>query len=392
MRVQRPITGSIQPKDGKLYAVINEYVDGKRKPNWIDTGCKPNGGKRKAQEFLQKELVKRNEQRNKPTRLKDASADMPFVDYMRMWLKTKRNVIEKITYQSYEGAIEGRISTYFTACGSKLSTIEPDDFEDFYNTMYDDGLSGTTALYFHRLMKQALSYAVKRDIMMYNTLEKVDAPKKGKFVGSYCTREEALQLFSVAKDDPIYLPILLSTYYGLRRSEVMGLRWRSIDFIQNRISIDYKVLEETENGKKIIRGSSNMKTISSRRSMPLISSVAEELKKVKAEQEENKRSFPKSYSKDRNGYICVDPLGKLYRPNFVSSHFSLLLKKNELRHIRFHDLRHTCASLLATSGVPMKQIQLWLGHSNYTTTADIYAHLDYKAQEQSAIMIESILG
>ena len=91
MRVQRSITGSIQPKDGKLYAVINEYVDGKRKPNWIDTGCKPNGGKRKAQEFLQKEFVKRNEQRNKPTRLKDASADMPFVDYMRMWCICRRN-------------------------------------------------------------------------------------------------------------------------------------------------------------------------------------------------------------------------------------------------------------------------------------------------------------
>ena len=126
--------------------------------------------------------------------------------------------------------------------------------------------------------------------------------------------------------------------------------------------------------------------------MPLIPSVVQELKKAKAQQDENRRLFPHSYSKDKSGYICVDALGKLYRPNFVSSHFSLLLEKHDLRHIRFHELRHTCASLLAASGVPMKQIQLWLGHSNYTTTADIYAHLDFKAQELSATMIESILG
>ena len=97
MRVHRPITGSIQPKDGKWYAVINGYVDGKRKPNWIYTGYKIQSGKRKATEFLQKELVKRNEERNKPTRLKDASADMDFVDYLRMWHKTKKKSLEKIT-------------------------------------------------------------------------------------------------------------------------------------------------------------------------------------------------------------------------------------------------------------------------------------------------------
>jgi len=355
--------------------------------------CRGSAGiKRNAAEFLQRELVRRNDERNRPARLKDAGADMLFVDYLRMWLKTKKNDLERITYQSYEGSIEGRINAYFSARGRKLSTLESCDFEDFYDSMYEDGLSGTTAQYFHRIMKQALNYAVKRDILLYNIMDKVDAPRRSKHVASYYTREEALQLFEIAKGDPIYLPILLATYYGLRRSEVMGLRWRSIDFTENRISIEHKVLQEKKNGKTVVRGSDNMKTISSRRSMPLIPSVAQELKKEKARQAENRRLFPKSYSKDRNGYICVDALGKLYRPNFVSAHFSFLLEKHGLRHIRFHELRHTCASLLAASGVPMKLIQLWLGHSNYTTTADIYSHLDYKAQEQSASMIESILG
>jgi hypothetical protein len=190
MRKQRPITGSIQPKDGKVYAVINEYVDGKRKPNWIDTGFKVHGGKRNAAEFLQRELVRRNDERNKPARLKDASADMLFVDYLRIWLKTKKNDLERITYQRYGGSIEGRINTYFSARGRKLSTLESGDFEDFYDALYEDGLSGTTAQYFHRIMKQAMNYAVKRDILLYNIMDKVDAPRRSKYVASYYTREE----------------------------------------------------------------------------------------------------------------------------------------------------------------------------------------------------------
>ena len=80
----------------------------------------------------------------------------------------------------------------------------------------------------------------------------------------------------------------------------------------------------------------------------------------------------------------MDEIGNIISPNYVTTAFSKLLEKNGMRHIRYHDLRHSCASLMLANGVPMKQIQEWLGHSDFSTTANIYAHLDYRSKQASA--------
>ena len=90
-------------------------------------------------------------------------------------------------------------------------------------------------------------------------------------------------------------------------------------------------------------------------------------------------------------YVCVDEMGKLFRPNFVSDHFGWLLKKYGLKKLTFKELRHSCASMLVAEGIPMKSIQEWLGHSNFSTTADIYSHIDYHAKQQSAAAIGNAL-
>ena len=91
------------------------------------------------------------------------------------------------------------------------------------------------------------------------------------------------------------------------------------------------------------------------------------------------------------GYLCVDEVGNIIRPNYVTETFPKFLVENGLRRIRFHDLRHSCASLLLDNGVPMKQIQEWLGHSDFSTTANIYLHLEYKSKESSAQAMASAL-
>lgn len=105
--------------------------------------------------------------------------------------------------------------------------------------------------------------------------------------------------------------------------------------------------------------------------------MKERLLEAKKQQEENRKLCGRAYNKEYLGYVCVDVIGNLIKPNYVSSTFGKLLAKNNLRHIRFHDLRHTCASLLLANGVPMEQVKEWLGHSEISTTVDIYGHLQY---------------
>ena len=183
----------------------------------------------------------------------------------------------------------------------------------------------------------------------------------------------------LAKDERVS-----SAYYGLRRSEVLGLRWSAIDMEHKTISISHKVIEAEVDGKFVPMGEDVLKTKSSFRTLPLIPAVGIILLEEKEKQEMYRRLFKKSYCRDYLDYICVDQCGKLLRPNYVTEHFSWLIEKYGLRKVRFHDLRHTCASLLLSNGISMKQIQIWLGHSTFSTTADIYAHLDYSAQEASA--------
>ena len=89
--------------------------------------------------------------------------------------------------------------------------------------------------------------------------------------------------------------------------------------------------------------------------------------------------------------MFVDPLGEIYTPRAISSSFAAVLKSHGLRRIRFHDLRHSCASLLLVSGIPLKQIQEWLGHSDISTTANIYSHLDFASKVASAVAMDGAL-
>lgn len=128
----------------------------------------------------------------------------------------------------------------------------------------------------------------------------------------------------------------------------------------------------------------------SKRTLPLEPIAESFLLELKEKQEKNKELCGNSYNQEWLDYICVDVCGNLIRPDYVTETFLKLLKKKNLKQFRFHDLRHTCASILLKNGANMKEIQAWLGHSNYNTTANLYAHLDTSSVNKVGKVITNV--
>ena len=238
---------------------------------------------------------------------------------------------------------------------------------------------------------KALKYAVKMDLIPFNPADKVERPKKQRYIADYYRQEELERLLEASKDHPYSLLIQMTAFYGLRRSEALGLKWDAIDFERNTITIKHIVTNAKIDGKCEIVCADRAKTKSSLRSLPLVSNIREKLLALREQQKENRRVCGNCYSKKYDGYVFVDAMGNIFNPRSVTANFSKLLEQNGLRHIRFHDLRHSCASLLLANDVPLKQIQEWLGHSDIGTTANIYSHLDYKSKITSANVMDNIL-
>ncbi len=391
------VTGHLTEKNKKWYAVINLYdTDGKRHEKWqnldLDAG---NKNKREANYRLNKILERYNTDdlymHGKMThteRERSRIANMQVADYLYEWLEQHKVNISATTYEGYKIMIDSRMAPFFRRYGDlKVKDITGDEINEYYTVIRTDGLKGTTAQRHHALLHLAFKSAVKRRIIPSNPVEQADRPKAEQFIGGYYNSAELRELLDKTENDPMHIVILLAAYYGLRRSEVLGLKWSAVDFESKTVSVKHKVVQ---NDKGVV-GLDVMKTKSSYRTLPLIPQVEEALLKEREHQAGMKRVMRRAYNKAYEEYICVDSLGELIRPNYVTRHFKVILKENGLRGIRFHDLRHSCASLLLAQGVPMKMIQDWLGHSDMGTTANIYSHIDSESKKMSAAAIGQAL-
>ena len=382
------ITASLQEKRG-IYQVVLSYKDNmnKRKQKWISTGISVKGNNKRLANKKLEEIKQNYEKYISPTVTKYETKTQLFEVYMKDWLESYKHNLEENTYDSY-CTIVSKIDNYFSGKNITLENLKPIDIQKFYDSLYKKGLSSNTVLHYHANIRKALNMAVKLDIIPSNSADKIERPKKSQYIGDFYTLDELHLLFEKSKDDPLELVILITSFYGLRRSEVLGLKWSSIDFEKNIITIKHKVVQRNAKKNRSILLKDKTKNKSSYRSLPLLPIIADVLKKYKKKIQENKKMCGNSYITDYEDYICVDTMGKLFRPEYVTDHFRLLLKNNGLRHIRFHDLRHSCATLLLRNGVPLPEIQKWLGHSNIVTTQR-YSHLDQNDKSIPANMIET---
>lgn len=354
------ISGHVAEKKGYLYWVLNlTDENGKRKPKWIPTHKKVKGNKTWAnnmlptirKEWTEKLLQEATASQQSASPSGPSSAAISFVDFLYQWLEYKyksatgrvmdSKPIELSTYSGYEQQLNNPIAPYFREHPVALCDLTKQDILAFYEKELER-VKPTTVKHYHALIHGALNYAVDKNLIPSNPADRIIISKPEPFKGDYYLDSEVLNLFEVIKGHKIELVVLLTAFYGLRRSEVIGLKWSAFDFNHNCFSIRHTVTTCNVKGERVTIKKDKAKNKSSLRTYPLI-----------------------PFLKER-----------------------LLEAKNNLRHIRFHDLRHTCASLLLANGVPMEQVKEWLGHSEISTTVDIYGHLQYATKKQSAAAIE----
>lgn len=326
--------------------------------------------------------------------LRQKPEEILFADYILYWLQLRRCKVEDDTFSSYQYAVHNRIYPYFLEKGFTVREMEKYPFllDEYYTyEMKAYNISPSTVKHRHANIRKAFDYAFRIGMIDSNPADRIELPKLDSFEPNIYNASELKEMFKVFWNDPILLPVMLASFYGLRRSEILGLKWDSIDFERKTITIRHTVTCGTIDGVYQTIEKNNTKTRSSRRSLPLVGEFESIFTRIKAIQERNKLIMGDSYCQDYLDYINVNMKGELMKPGYVSDHFKYICQKNQLKVIRFHDLRHSCASLLYDNGVDMKSIQEWLGHSDISTTMNLYTHLNYRAKLNSANAIVGVL-
>lgn len=395
------ITGSVQINKGYYFLVFNMYNEyGKRKPEWHSTGLKVDINERKnqqnkkqAEKMLKEELVRINAENSFSNKMNSIAknskySNMLFSDYMLEWLANIKPKVVQSTYIGYEQVVKGRLCPYFKNQKIKLIDLRPRDIQDFINYLYKQNLKGSTIAHYTSNMNTALKEAVIAEIIPSNPMDRIESVKKEVYIPEFYTDDELLDLIEIIKTQDLELPLTLGIIYGLRREEILGLTWNAIDFNNKSITIRKTVGRGKYDGVTQFLIKDIPKNKSSYRTLPMFDFIADLLNKYKEKYKQNEKIFGNTYVTDYKDFICLMDNGELVKPDYVDRTFSRILKTNGFRHIRLHDLRHSCATLLLRNGVPLPEIQKWLGHSNIITTQR-YSHLDQNDKSIPANMIET---
>lgn len=368
------MTGSVQIKSGKYYMVINTKVDGKRKQKWIPTGLPIKGNKTEAKQQLAEYLAEHGRKG-----YVEPSKKL-FCDFMRDWVEMRKKVVEDTTHETNIGNLKKHIYPFFEKAGVTLSEVTSDLIEAYCEQKASEGLNPNSVIRQYVNIRSALQYAYKKRLIPSNPCDFVTRPKAKKYHAEFYNADEIKRLKVLIKGTPLEVPVSIAAYFGLTRSEVLGLRWSAIDMVNKTLIVRQKVVRLRKNGEMVNIISSKLKTEARFRILPLDDRLVEMLQGFKEKQERTRQLCGDSYSTEYLDYVCVNALGELLKPQFISKGFSAMLKEHGLEHglkkIRFHGLRHSCATLLLALGYSMKEVQEWLGHADYDTTANTYAHVD----------------
>lgn len=357
-------------KDGRWCAA---YYDEKYNRHYVY-------GKTQA-EVKQKLKKKRDE---KPDEVQQS---ITFQEWIEEFLVSyKRNEIKITTYEGYMRIYRKHIED--SQLGKTvLNQVTTEILQRYYNDKLNDGYNSKTVHSIGIVVGAALNHAVKLKMLSENPNRYTSIPKKKKYEASVLSTEEVRRIVNEAKDEEIYPIIVTTVYTGMRKGEAMALKWENVDFQKRRIYIKNSLCkidgdQTDEKGHRHARYEIlEPKTKESIRMVPMMDEVYEALMLQKERQEMDKKRYREIYLDQ--GLVFTDSSGNFLPQRQFMDQYHAFLRKYEITDIRFHDLRHTFATLLIEADVSMKVVQELLGHSTITTSMDIYTHVSDEKKEQA---------
>lgn len=367
------ITGSLQTKKNMYYAVLNITDEsGNRKQKWIPTRLSVDGHNKRAAKKILDDIIEEYREMS-PEVL--AVKKIPMAEYAEEWMKYAEHVYDPITFQGYKIAVEKHIVPYFKKYKIDLQDVTPEIVQKFSihlskhgNLKTGGALSNKSVRNYLTVLSVIMSDAVEKKKIRDNPVDRIKRPKRQKFKPSFYASGQMRDLFKAIENEPLAPLIIVTAVYGLRRSELLGLKWDSLDFRNKQVVIKHVVCRCSKIVEK-----DDTKTDDSYRTYPMTPELEAIFIRAKEKETKNRKLFGDRYQE--NEYVFKWDDGHPYSPDYITKTFHKILSRHGMPDIRLHDLRHSCASILLESGHNLKDVQQWLGHSDIQTTGNVYGHL-----------------
>ncbi|MDA1270673.1 MAG: tyrosine-type recombinase/integrase [Chloroflexi bacterium] len=369
------MNGSIRQRSkGTWQLRYDAPPDGTGKRRFVSETVK--GNKKDAERVLRERLAA-VETGNYVTRDKETVAE-----YLNHWLGTY--AASNTTLRTQQGYL-GNIRRYIEpSIGSiELQKLKPDQIQKLYVGLLEKGLGNRTVLHVHRVLRKALSDGVKWGVLVRNVADAATPPRPQNKEMEMWDTDTISEFIAITEGHRFRDFYLLALLTGLRRSELCGVKWESVDLVAGRLSV-VRTLQRID-GKGLVEG--QPKTRKSRRSIALSPQAVEVLHAVRGQQIEYQLAAGPLWR--NTGYVLTQADGSPLNPITVTQKFTAIVRESNLPHLTLHGLRHAHATLMLTAGVHPKVVSERLGHSNIAITMDTYSHVMPGLQEEAVLTLDA---
>lgn len=398
---QLRLKANLITRNGKYHVSLSWYDEyGERQRTTIATGYTVDVPKKYSKgKILYKAEVEEKRKQIEQAKIEEllsaSDADkILFTDWLAKWLTYAQtdnggHALRGTTLYNYKNVVNNQIVPYFKNKSLPLSAIDHDTLQEFYDYKFSvDGVSKNTTKHYHACIRRALTYAMEQGLINTNPAATF-IMRKDKHIPNYYGEAELKAFVDAVKGTELEAPIYLASSFGLRRGEILGIRWSAIDFAHGILFIKGELLELDANGHNL-HYEERAKTEDSIRSFWLEDEQVTYLKNLKAMQDERRKN--PDYNHDWDDFVCCRNNGDIIKPYYLSSFVPRMTVKCGLPRLRLHELRHTVISLLLLNGFQLKEVSMFAGHSNISTTSDIYGHLPPITQKRLATTMGAILS